>query len=266
MDWRRDIFERYARESVAQELPGYQLERLSDLTRHIPVDGGGDALFSFARFAPRATDDRIDSELLHARSHGWELEWKVHDFDEPADLKARLEARGLKAHHEEALMVLEVATAHGGGALPAGVAIEEARGDTLDALADFQEEIWQCRLPWLADALHAMADPAQGDTALVYAARAHGRIVGSGWIEFPPRSSFAQLHGGAVREDWRGRGVYSALFERRLADARQRGFPWIAVDAAPMSRPILERKGFRFVCHTYPMRTRPFDTGPVTRG
>ena len=30
-------------------------------------------------------------------------------------------------------------------------------------------------------------------------------------------------------------------------------------DEAPMSRPILEHRGFRFVCHTYPMRTRPFE-------
>jgi len=91
-------------------------------------------------------------------------------------------------------------------------------------------------------------------------------LVGSGWIDFHGGSRFAQLCGGAVREDHRGRGIYSRLFQRRLLEAKARGVPFIAVDAAPMSRPILERKGFRFVCHTYPMRTRPFETTAVTRG
>ena len=53
------------------------------------------------------------------------------------------------------------------------------------------------------------------------------------------------------------------MFERRLEAARARGVPYLAVDAAPMSRPILERKGFRYICGTYPMRTRPFDTGTM---
>jgi hypothetical protein len=89
--------------------------------------------------------------------------------------------------------------------------------------------------------------------------------VGSGWIDFHGGSPFAQLCGGAVAEPYRGRGVYSLLFDRRIAAAKARAVPFVAVDAAPMSRPILERKGFRYVCGTYPMRTRPFDTGPVTR-
>ena len=101
--------------------------------------------------------------------------------------------------------------------------------------------------------------------SLVLCARDGDRVVGSGWIDFSPGSPFAQMHGGAVLEPYRGRGVYSRLFERRLEEAKARGVPWIAVDAAPMSRPILEKKGFRFVCHTYPMRTRPYDTKAVTR-
>ena len=119
--------------------------------------------------------------------------------------------------------------------------------------------MWKCRLPWLAGVLHEMSDP-------IYCARADGRIVGSGWIDFHGGSEFAQLSGGSVAESHRGRGIYSGLFDRRLADAQARGTRYLAVDAAPMSRPILERRGFRFVCHTHPMRTRPFDTGAVTRG
>jgi GNAT superfamily N-acetyltransferase len=83
--------------------------------------------------------------------------------------------------------------------------------------------------------------------------------VGTGWIEFHAGSRFAQLCGGSLLEAYRGRGIYSRLFEMRLAEARRRGVPYIAVDAAPMSRPILERRGFRYVCNTYPMRSRPYE-------
>jgi hypothetical protein len=96
-------------------------------------------------------------------------------------------------------------------------------------------------------------------TAKVFCARTAERVVGSGWIEFHGGSPFAQLCGGTLLEAYRGRGLYSRLFELRVDEARRRGVPYIVVDAAPMSRPILERRGFRFVCNTYPMRTRPYE-------
>ena len=192
-------------------------------------------------------------------SRGLAAEWKLHDFDSPADLKARLLALGLTCHHVEALMVLDRHDAQARDRAASGVAIERASGAALEEIVRFQEEVWKCRLPWLLDVLGEMTDP-------IYCARADGRVIGSGWIDFHGGSEFAQLCGGAVAETHRGRGVYSALFDVRIAEAKARGTRFLAVDAAPMSRPILERRGFRFVCHTHPMRTRPFDTGAVTRG
>ena len=92
------------------------------------------------------------------------------------------------------------------------------------------------------------------ETIAIMLARLAGRAVGAGWIDLVPGSSFADLHGGSVVADVRGRGIYSALLAARAEIARQRGYRHLAVDAAPMSRPILERKGFEFVCHTWPLR------------
>lgn len=103
-----------------------------------------------------------------------------------------------------------------------------------------------------------MTDPKTG-TASLYCARTRDRVVGSGWIEFHGDSQFAQLCGGALLHAFRGQGLYSRLFEVRIAEARSRRVPYVAVDAAPMSRPILERRGFKFVCNTYPLRTRPYE-------
>ena len=264
-EWRLETFRRYAQERRAASIPAYRLERCADLTRHLPSGTNDEALLSFARFPASEAERRIGEELHHLRSQGWEAEWKVHDFDQPADLRSRLAAKGLTTHHVEALMVLNLADAALKPAGDSDIVVEEARGAKIEEIAQLQEEVWKCRLPWLAAVLHEMSDPMKG-SGVAYCARSGGRVVGSGWIDFHGGSRFAQLCGGAVLEAYRGRGIYSLLFQRRLIEAKARGVPFIAVDAAPMSRPILERKGFRFVCHTYPMRTRPFDTNAVTRG
>jgi GNAT superfamily N-acetyltransferase len=265
LGWRRDMFEQYALERRAAKIPNYRVEPLADITRHLPTGTDDEALLSFARLPAGLAEERIREELEHLRRRGWEAEWKVHDFDEPADLKPRLEVKGLTAHHVEALMVLPVDDTRVCTPSAEGILVEEASGAALDEIALLQEEIWKCRLPWLAGVLREMTDAEHG-SGIAYCARAGDRVVGSGWIDFHGGSKFAQLCGGAVLEGFRGRGIYTLLFEQRLAQARNRGVPFIAVDAAPMSRPILERKGFRFVCRTYPMRTRPFGTSPVTRG
>ena len=263
----RDLFERYARARRHARLPGFHLDARADVTRHLPSGDDDEALLSFARFPDAQADRRIDEELADLGRRGLAAEWKVHGFDAPEDLRARLVERGLTLHHVEALMVLQVAEAPAVAHSAPGFVVEEARGTALDELARFQEEVWSCRLPWLAGVLHEMADPATGSGLAFCARDESGRVAGSGWIDFHGGSEFAQLCGGAVRADCRGKGVYSALFGKRLAECRVRSVPFIAVDAAPMSRPILERKGLRFVCATIPMRTRPFDvTGAVTKG
>ena len=48
-----------------------------------------------------------------------------------------------------------------------------------------------------------------------------------------------------------GRGVYKALVHARLRDAAERGTPVAVTQAGSMSRPILERLGFREVCRIH---------------
>jgi predicted GNAT family acetyltransferase len=55
------------------------------------------------------------------------------------------------------------------------------------------------------------------------------------------------LNGGAVLPHARGRGAYRALVAARWADAVERGTPALVTQAGAMSKPILERLGFRSV-------------------
>ena len=57
----------------------------------------------------------------------------------------------------------------------------------------------------------------------------------------------AIINGGAVRERFRGRGVYRAMVAARLAMARDAGVPGLSVWGGPMSAPILRRLGFETV-------------------
>jgi hypothetical protein len=57
----------------------------------------------------------------------------------------------------------------------------------------------------------------------------------------------ALLVGGATMPEERGRGAYTALVRARWDAAAEAGTPALVVQAGAMSRPILERLGFRAV-------------------
>jgi hypothetical protein len=99
---KREMFEHYALDRRAARIPNFRLEMLDDLTRYDPTGSDDEAILCFARLQPADAERRIGEELDRLRAHSWAAEWKVHDFDEPPDLKQRLEARGLACHHVEA--------------------------------------------------------------------------------------------------------------------------------------------------------------------
>ena len=211
------------------------------------------------RFTSLDADRRIAEEHANLQARGRRAQWKVHGLEAPFDLRGRLESAGCTPEEPLALMILDVAaTPRRSFGECEEVVVKEASLDELDDIAALGEQVWNQPMPWLRQSLREMTHPARG-TAKVFCAKTRDRVVGSGWIEFHGRSRFAQLCGGSLVEGYRGRGLYSRLFERRVEEARARGVPYIAVDASAISRPILERRGFRFVCTTW------FMQGPSVR-
>jgi GNAT superfamily N-acetyltransferase len=86
----------------------------------------------------------------------------------------------------------------------------------------------------------------------MFAACADGRVVSAAWIYYHPPSRFASLWGGSTLPAYRGRGYYTALLAVRASEARERGYRFLIVDASPMSRPILEKRGFQFLGYSTP--------------
>jgi GNAT superfamily N-acetyltransferase len=78
-----------------------------------------------------------------------------------------------------------------------------------------------------------------------YIALIDGRVVGTAGAGLGGVG--VNLFGGSVVEDARGRGVYRALTVARWEVAVARGTPALTVQAGRMSKPIVEKLGFRDV-------------------
>jgi GNAT superfamily N-acetyltransferase len=249
-----EIFQRYRREKRSAVLEGFDLTLRPHLSRHTPHHETAEGFVVFADWPSGREAAPIDEELGHFQKLGRRFEWKVHELDRPAGLKALLETRGFSCTEHEAFMVLPTQAWSRASRVPDGVRLEPIVNDRgLRDVTALQSDLLgeDFGRPFENYACALRTTPPR---AAMYGAYAGNDTIGTGWVDFPDNASFAELHGGAVRPDFRGRGVFSALVDRRLRDAKARGYEFIAVDAEPMSRPILERQGFQHVCWTYPMR------------
>jgi hypothetical protein len=242
-----DLYRRYVSQRRTLAPRGFALESPAGRTRLTPQRPDLAGMVTFAALSVDEIESAITDEVAYFARLQRGFEWKVYDFDTPTDLAIRLARHGFVRDDPEAFMVYPTAS-HRSPPPRQSVRIERLTSAAdIAAVVSAQERIWQRPLPWLARSLTESLD----HTSL-YGAFEHDKLVGTGWIEFPPDSDFADLHGGGVLAEQRGGGLYSALFDVRADEAQRRGYAYLAVDAAPMSRPILLRRGFQFVCETTP--------------
>mgnify|MGYP001005109511 CR=1 FL=1 len=254
-----ELFDSYRLDRQDIAIEGFALEALPHLRRHLPAEG--EALLCFTRLTPGQELAQVREQIAHFSALRRDFEWKVYELDQPANLKSMLEAEGFVADESEVFMLYplqrkpETREALAAQSLPAGVELRRITDAAqLPDVLRVQELIWGRNFDWLHDKLAASL--AQPDAMSMFCAYAEGQPIGTGWTDYPPGSRYPELHGGAVLPEWRGRGVYSALFQVRFEEARARGFDWMAVDASPMSHPILLAMGFLPVCMTWPLRYR----------
>ncbi|WP_245688514.1 GNAT family N-acetyltransferase [Vibrio sonorensis] len=84
----------------------------------------------------------------------------------------------------------------------------------------------------------------------IYVVYQDGKPVTSAWLTFNGDSPFAGIWGGSTLEEYRGRGYYSSLLNKRIEEAKARGKQYLIIDASEMSRPIVEKHGFKLVAQT----------------
>lgn len=177
--------------------------------------------------------------------------WVAPEHDE---LGARLEGLGLVNKDtpgaeavENAMVLVEPPLGRGGeGAAVKEIETYEEFIAAMHVLMDAFAIPEEMRAEAIAGSPQRWEEHCQpGNPGRRYIASVAGRIVGTAGAGFGEAG--VNLGGGSVAENARGRGVYRALVVARWEAAVARGTPALTVQAGRMSKPILERLGFREV-------------------
>jgi GNAT superfamily N-acetyltransferase len=198
----------------------------------------------------RLTPETIDGTLeeVHAllRERGRPAcTWEVGSSATPSDLVERLRARGLVDDRDPYAVGM--------------VLTEPPPGDVEGIEARETRDLEEFRAAQRVAEEAFGGDVAMDDEQL--RARYEEKLSTGGWKTFvalvddeivaSASSTYVDgavtLNGGAVLPHARGRGAYRALVAARWADAVARGTPALVTQAGAMSKPILERLGFRTV-------------------
>lgn len=242
---------------------GERLEQLPYVTRVTDPHGASPRnTVVYSAFEEEVADRVIDEQIAHYAALGREFEWKVYDHDRPADLVARLAARGFAVGEPESLMTLDLHGAELGRSdrperVGDAIAIRRlARDAEVADVVAVQAAVWQEDVSDLWDPL-TRGLRNEPDRLHVYVAYAGTLPVSAAWIRYHPHRAFAELWGGSTLAEYRKLGIYRAMVACRARDARKHGVRFLSVDASAMSRPILERLGFVYLATTVPCVLAP---------
>jgi hypothetical protein len=223
--------------------PGEDL-RITD--RYVLFLGLGQASAERLRLTPDPVSRTVDEVRGLVREHGGRaVTWKVTNIATPTDLADRLLALGAVPADESFASAMALCVPP--EPAPPGVVV--SRVETIEDFRTFvsvTHEVFgrEDRLAAELERISREGEPDLADGRYVrYLARVDGEPVGAASATFTELG--AVLHAGSTRSEARGRGAYRALVAARWADAAARGTPALVTWAGPMSRPILERLGFR---------------------
>ncbi len=224
------------------------------------MEGSGDAhpgsnFVGGIRWTAEEADRRIEEIIAYHRERNAGFQWWVTPYDTPPDLRERLEKHGLALAGDAATMArlglddLDIST-------NPDVTIELLDGydeAAIDAVAHMamvcfnwtQQQVDEQR-PGMVE---RMRDERFREREAHYLARIKGQPAGYGRVQL--RSGVAYLGGAATLPEFRGQRVYSTLLRRRLEDAHARGYHLAAINAEPMSRPIVAHYGFKEYSRLY---------------
>jgi len=240
-----DLLALYDRhERFEASFPDLRREELAHLVRQVGLFGNAGAVI-YSDLGAATADAAIEAQMAHFQSIGQAFEWKVYAHDQPPDLVARLAAHGFEIDEHEAILVLDV---HSVPAVLLAPTPNVKRVQQLDELRDVAAIRQRVRGDQVVERLaRELRDVPE--YLSVYVAYVENAPAACGWIRFPKTSPFASLWGGATLPELRKRGLYTALLAARVHEASARGWRFVTVDARSMSRPILEKRGFRLLTY-----------------
>ncbi len=234
------------------EYPNMRREVTPDVVRYINLGAGGGAVV-YSQLNQANVEHVIREQVNFFEDIGQDFEWKVYDYDQPSDLKERLEKHGFIPEDDEAIMVLDLEEVP--WLLQQQVSPHVQRITDPARLSDviaIQEQVWKDDFSSLGDYLREALENSPEQMS-IYAAYVNGQPVSAAWIYFPNHSQFASLWGGSTLDGFRKQGLYTSLLAVRAQEAKTRQVRYLTVDASPMSRPILEKFGFEMIAMLVPV-------------
>ncbi|MFJ9032469.1 GNAT family N-acetyltransferase [Streptomyces sp. NPDC102274] len=249
-------FDRLMRRDARPDGPGARVERVGEIVRQTGAAHDWHGVL-WSDLTEDTAAGAIAAQIVYFTSLGREFEWKLYAHDRPAGLTGLLRAAGFIPGPTEALMVRETGGTPDEPALPNGVrllTVTDAAG--VELLAEVHERAFGTDRTGLRERVSAQLASAP-ETVVAVVAMAGDTPVSAARMELPPGADFAGLWGGGTVRGWRGRGLYRALVAHRARIAAERGYRRLHVDATDLSRPILERLGFRVLSTTTPFLYRP---------
>jgi GNAT superfamily N-acetyltransferase len=194
---------------------------------------------------PRDDAERvIDETIAGYRAHGTAFKWCVGPWSAPDDLGERLSRRGFQSWAVRGMACEPGAIAI---AVPADVTTELVTETSLAPHVEAVIRGWAHPESDVDLLLGAHRERLRRGESALFNAWCRGEIVGTaGFLRKPDGSAY--LAGAQVFDAHRGRGVYRALLEARLARLRELGVGLATTHAREQSSaPILERLGFETV-------------------
>jgi GNAT superfamily N-acetyltransferase len=248
----RAAFDAQIRRNTQAGEPGAVAEAGAGVLRWL-APGTRTSSITWSELTSDSADAVIAAQVRYFAARGTPVEWKLYDYDQPADLARRLLAAGFVADDEELMLVAETAAIDSEVRLPDGVRVDlvtdQAGVEAMMAVHDLA--FTGHPSPELGERLATQLIQAP-ELAQMVVATASGVPVSAARVEFIPGTDFAGLWGGGTVPAWRGRGIFRALVAYRAGLAAARGYRYLQVDALPASRPILQRLGFEPVAATTP--------------
>ncbi len=240
------LFDSQQRRAI--EFYGSRRDPTPHVVRQIPLPGfGGNGYVLYSDLDADTADQAIADQIVFFGGLQIACGWKLYGHDMPPDLGQRLTSHGFSPQEVESVVVLDLADAPAALWQPSTHDIRRVTDPTQVAeVVAIQDAVWGERFEWLGAQLVDELQHA-GENFGLYLAYADGAPASTAWVRFHPGTQFASLWGGSTLAAYRGRGLYTALLAVRAREARRRGFRFLTVDASDMSRPILEKHGFRFL-------------------
>ena len=194
------------------------------------------------RFSERSVERRLDTLLERYRKHGRGMALWISPAATPTTLPDLLKARGLRCRKHFPAMVRPLRRRLA-GAVPRGIDIR-----LVTDMTEFEHAPHPAIGPLSTllrrrayDRLRTLVANSDGRT-LSLVASVNGKPVGA--TEIFIGNEAAGIHGLYVPDEYRGKGIGSALLERGCIEASRHGAPAMVLLASTEGQRLYEQRGF----------------------